>query len=160
MSEEKKEEKADPMLEMMQRIRSGNVNLKKVAPVTEPDTKGGGVMAEMAKLLVSKEEDNLWQSALIWFPRLPIAPRSVLLLMFPGEGPRDRMTRWVNCSRCSKRERMLKVSRQTVILPTVISGDCIVGTHFYSRHQTGRKQQSFTSNSTSWQISILQPQRE
>lgn len=53
MSEEKKEEKADPMLEMMQRIRSGNVALKKVAPPTQKSDKGGGVMAEMAKLLVS-----------------------------------------------------------------------------------------------------------
>ena len=53
MSDEKKEEKADPMLEMMQRIRTGNVNLKKVAPPTQQANKGGGVMAEMAKLLVS-----------------------------------------------------------------------------------------------------------
>ena len=53
VSEEQKEEKADPMLEMMQRIRSGNVNLKKVAPPPQPAKKGGGVMAEMAQLLVS-----------------------------------------------------------------------------------------------------------
>ncbi len=49
---EEKEEKTDPMLEMMQRIRSGNVGLKKVAPPSDPVNKGG-VMAEMAKLLVS-----------------------------------------------------------------------------------------------------------
>lgn len=52
VGEEKKEEKADPMLEMMQRIRSGNVNLKKVASTPPPPKKGGGVMAEMAQLLV------------------------------------------------------------------------------------------------------------
>ncbi len=48
-----KVEKADPMLDMMQRIRSGNVSLKKVAPPTEKQDSTGGVMAEMAKLLVS-----------------------------------------------------------------------------------------------------------
>ena len=37
----------------MERIRSGNVGLKKVAPTKDPVNKGGGVMAEMAKLLVS-----------------------------------------------------------------------------------------------------------
>ena len=41
------------MLEMMQRIRSGNVGLKKVAPPPSQTDSGGGVMAEMAKLLVS-----------------------------------------------------------------------------------------------------------
>ena len=49
---EKTAEKADPMIEMMQRIRSGNVNLKKVAPSSDKP-KDGNVMAEMAKLLVS-----------------------------------------------------------------------------------------------------------
>jgi hypothetical protein len=51
VTDEQKEEKADPMLEMMQRIRSGNVGLKKVA-TPPPVKKGGGVMAEMAQLLV------------------------------------------------------------------------------------------------------------
>ena len=51
--EDKKEEKADPMLEMMQRIRSGNVNLKKAPPPAQK-SKPGGVMAEMATLLVSR----------------------------------------------------------------------------------------------------------
>lgn len=52
VEDEVKEEKKDPMVEMMQRIRSGNVGLKKVAPASEPANKGG-VMAEMAMLLVS-----------------------------------------------------------------------------------------------------------
>ena len=51
---DKKPDKPDPMVEMMQRIRSGNVALKKVAPVQEKMSSKGGVMAEMAKLLVSQ----------------------------------------------------------------------------------------------------------
>ena len=54
--EEKKAEKADPMLDMMERIRSGNVQLKKVQgnPLPKPQKEGSGdVMSEMAKLLVS-----------------------------------------------------------------------------------------------------------
>ena len=50
-----KKEKADPMMEMLQRIRSGNVALKKVSPTPERANKGGGVMAEMAKLLASNK---------------------------------------------------------------------------------------------------------
>ena len=53
-SGEKKSEAPDPMVEMMQRIRSGNVALKKVAPVQEKSDSKGGIMAEMAKLLVSQ----------------------------------------------------------------------------------------------------------
>ena len=55
-ADEKKPEKADPMLDMMARIRSGNVQLKKVQgePASKPQKSGsGGVMSEMAKLLVS-----------------------------------------------------------------------------------------------------------
>ena len=55
-AEEKKPEKANPMLDMMERIRSGNVQLKKVQgdPVSKPAKSGSGdVMSEMAKLLVS-----------------------------------------------------------------------------------------------------------
>ena len=55
--EEKKEEKADPMLEMMQRIRSGNVALKKAPPPAQK-SKPGGVMAEMATLLVSRTKHS------------------------------------------------------------------------------------------------------
>ena len=55
---EKKAEKADPMLEMLQRIRSGNVNLKKVAPSTEKQSTSGGVMAEMAQMLVSEGTEH------------------------------------------------------------------------------------------------------
>lgn len=76
MDEEKKEEKADPMLDMMQRIRSGNVNLKKVAPTKETTETGGGVMAEMAKLLVRMYVVSiflLWPSVLIQ-PHLKIPP--------------------------------------------------------------------------------------
>ena len=54
--EEKKAEKADPMLDMMERIRTGNVQLKKVQgnPLPTPQKEGtGDVMSEMAKLLVS-----------------------------------------------------------------------------------------------------------
>ena len=54
--EDKKIEKADPMLDMMERIRSGNVQLKKVQgnPAPKPQKEGtGDVMSEMAKLLVS-----------------------------------------------------------------------------------------------------------
>ena len=58
VDEEKKEEKKDPMVEMMQRIRSGNVALKKVAPPPEPANNKGGVMAEMAKLLVRNTLDS------------------------------------------------------------------------------------------------------
>ena len=53
--EEKKVEKADPMLDMMERIRSGNVQLKKTQgnPPSKPQKEGtGNVMSEMAKLLV------------------------------------------------------------------------------------------------------------
>lgn len=55
--EEKKPDKADPMLDMMERIRSGNVQLKKVQGNPPPKPAGGGsgdVMSEMAKLLVSE----------------------------------------------------------------------------------------------------------
>ncbi len=49
-------EKADPMADMLSRIRSGNVHLKKVregGASPRADRKPGNVMAEMAKLLVS-----------------------------------------------------------------------------------------------------------
>lgn len=53
---EEKQEKEDPMAEMLSRIRSGNVNLKKVgsaSPRPEKKAGKGNVMAEMAMLLVS-----------------------------------------------------------------------------------------------------------
>ena len=53
---EEKQEKADPMSEMLSRIRGGNVNLKKVGSVSpRPEKKAGkgNVMSEMAMLLVS-----------------------------------------------------------------------------------------------------------
>ena len=55
--EEKKPDKPDAMLDMMERIRSGNVQLKKVQDNPAPKPSGGGsgdVMSEMAKLLVSE----------------------------------------------------------------------------------------------------------
>ena len=55
-AEEKKPEKADPMVDMMERIRTGNVQLKRVQgdPVAkQPKSGSGDVMSEMAKLLVS-----------------------------------------------------------------------------------------------------------
>lgn len=54
--EEKKPDKPDSMQDMMERIRSGNVQLKKVQGNPAPKPSGGGsgdVMSEMAKLLVS-----------------------------------------------------------------------------------------------------------
>ena len=60
--EEKKPEKADPMMDMMERIRSGNVQLKKTQenPPPKPQKSGtGDVMSEMAKLLVS-ENDKIY----------------------------------------------------------------------------------------------------
>lgn len=56
--EEKKPDKPDPMLDMMERIRSGNVQLKKVQENPAPKPSGGGsgdVMSEMAKLLVRED---------------------------------------------------------------------------------------------------------
>ena len=57
--EEKQPDKPDAMLDMMERIRTGNVQLKKVqgSPAPKPSGGGsGGVMSEMAKLLVSNDE--------------------------------------------------------------------------------------------------------
>ena len=54
--EEKQPDKPDAMLDMMERIRTGNVQLKKVQGSPAPKPSGGGsgdVMSEMAKLLVS-----------------------------------------------------------------------------------------------------------
>ena len=54
--EDKKADKPDAMVDMMERIRSGNVQLKKVQENPPPKPSGGGtgdVMSEMAKLLVS-----------------------------------------------------------------------------------------------------------
>lgn len=59
-AEEKQPEKADPMLNMMERIRSGNVQLKRVQNNPAPKSQkagSGDVMSEMAKLLVSVD---LW----------------------------------------------------------------------------------------------------
>ncbi len=56
VSTESKVEKADPMADMLSRIRSGNVHLKKVGQggaSPRAERKPGNVMAEMAKLLVS-----------------------------------------------------------------------------------------------------------
>lgn len=50
--DEKKEEKPDAMSDMMARIRSGNVQLKKVQGSPKPVKKETDVMSEMAKLLV------------------------------------------------------------------------------------------------------------
>ena len=55
---EEKPDKPDSMQDMMERIRSGNVQLKKVQGNPAPKPSGGGsgdVMSEMAKLLVCKD---------------------------------------------------------------------------------------------------------
>ena len=60
------EKKLDPMMDMMERIRSGNVQLKKVQENPSPKLQKSGtgdVMSEMAKLLVS-ENDKI---CIFWF---------------------------------------------------------------------------------------------
>ena len=53
LEEKRSGEKHDPMQVMMERIRSGNVQVKKVQSSPAPKGGSGDVMSEMAKLLVS-----------------------------------------------------------------------------------------------------------